>query len=385
VWPEYLAPLYEEWNPPFLLHRDKELRKILHFTIESPIPENLWIEGAKGLGKTLTCKFFAQEVKARNAGVVFYISCGPSFNQALKTAFEKEGVHIPMRMLSTYGAVSTLLKQLPSEKPYYFIIDDPEHVRDPRSIDDFVRDAYNILTWEGKKYAILIVTRISLKKAYSVYEVLKADSRLHPIPIIFQPYNAAEIAQILKQRLHYAFTRDDVYEEDALYVIAEHIYRVGSDVREALEILRYAVLKIAKEKLTRNDAEEAVEWAKKEWWKEKLLSLPPHWAFLAYIAAKSSRALEEGVTAVEAYNVVQQYKSKCDELRVDPLGKTTTYYALKKMGEAEGLFSIERVKIGGIYALRLMFDEDEAKRIEQAGEEIDWRWALLSRQRPPVR
>lgn len=374
--PAYLAPLYDDWNPPTLLHRDKELRQILRFTVELPAPQNLWIEGEKGLGKTLTCKFFAQEVKARNAGAVVYIQCGSSFNQSAKAACEREGVHVPFRALNPYGIVSTLLKQRPGEAAYYFVIDDPERVRDTRSIDNFVRDVYNILNYHGKRHAVLMVTRMSLKRAYSVFEVLKADSRLHPTPIIFQPYSAGEIVQIFKQRLHYAFTRDDVYDEDALYTIAQHIWMVGSDVREALEILRHAVLDVAEDRLTKSDAVEAVDWAKKGWWREKMLSLPPHWAFLIYVAAKNARRAEEGIVEIKAHDAIDIYKLCARDLNIDPLGKTTIYYALKKMSETEGFFTLEKERPGKIEILKLRFDEEEAKRITQAGDELDWRFTL---------
>ena len=380
--PKYLAPLYDDWSPPTLLYRDKELREILRLTVEAPAPSNLWIEGGKGLGKTLTCQFFAQEAKARGAGVVFYVQCGSSLNQSLKRACEREGVRVPYRNLNPLGVVSAALKQHPSSKAYYWVIDDPERVRDTRSLSDFIRDAYNIFNQHGKRYAMLIVTRMSLKKAYTYLEVFKEDSRLHPAPIIFQPYGVDEMIKIFEQRLHYAFERDDVYDVEALVTIAKHLWRVGSDIREGLEILRRAVLEIADQKLTQSDAEKAVEWAKKNWWRAKLLALPPHWAYLAYIAAKRGRRAEEGTVLADAFDVIDKYKdSLANELKIEPLGKTSTYHALRRMSEIDGLFTIEKVKQGKVEVLKLRFDEGEARHIIQAGDEIDWTGFLLSQRR----
>jgi Cdc6-like AAA superfamily ATPase len=371
--PKYLGPLYDSWSPPTLLYRDKELRQILHLTVEAPVPNNLWIEGEKGLGKTLTCQFFAQEVEARGAGAVFYVQCGSSFIQSLRMACEREGVHVPFRNLNPLGVVSAVLKKSPNLTTYYWVIDDPERVRDPRSLNDFVRDAYNVFNQQGKRHAILIATRMSLKKAYAFLDVLKSDSRLHPQPLIFQPYGVDEMVKIFEQRLHYAFERDDVYDSDALCIIAKHLWRIGSDIREGLEILRRSVLEIAGEKLAQKDAELAVEWAKKSWWREKLLALPPHWAYLVYIAAKISGNAGEGTALVDASNVIHKYRRDLiDNFKVEPLGKTSIYHALKRMSEMHGLFTIEKVKQGGLDILKLRFDQGEAGHIIQAGEEINW-------------
>jgi len=300
-----------------------------------------------------------------------YIPCGSSLRRSLKKACERRGIHVTFRDLNPVGVITTLLNWRPKEERFFLVMDDPERVRDTHAVDDFVRDAYDTFLDSGKYYAIIMVTRLSLKKAYETYECLK-DSRFRPIPMVFRPYTVTEITEILRQRLHYAFERDDVYDLDALKTIAKHVYRIGSDIREAIEILRYAVLNVAKKRLTVYDAEEAVEWAKKNWWIERLMSLPPHWRLLLYTAAKMARKEKgEGLKA-KAYEVIDEYKSALKkQTGVKPLGKTSIYHALKKMGDVYDFFMIEKVMNGGRRILELQFDEEEARHIVQAGDEMD--------------
>jgi Cdc6-like AAA superfamily ATPase len=366
--------LYDTWSPPTLLYRDKELAQMLNYTTEAPIPCNLWIEGEKGLGKSLTCKFFCQEVEARGRGTAFYIQCGSSFKSSIKEICEKRGLRVTFRDLNPIGVVKSILKWRPEEDTFFLIIDDPERVRDTRAVDDFIRDAYDTFLNNGRRHATIVASRLSVRKASEIFECLRSDSRLHPTPIVFRPYTTEEIVQILRQRLHYSFECDDLYDLHAVYVIARHVSRIGSDIREALEILRRAVLHIAKEKLTTREAEEAVEWAKKSWWKEKLQALPPHWAFLLYTAAKIARRSEEGVVEADAYEVVGKYKGELrkPEIGADPLGKTSIYHALKRMSDIHGFFTIEKARNKGREILKLRFDEGEARHIVQAGDEMDW-------------
>lgn len=372
--PKYTAPLYDDWDPPILLHREKELRCMLGLTVESQMPCNLWVEGAKGLGKTLTCRFFAGEVRARGAGKPFYIQCGTSLNKSIEVACSREGIRLKQRELNPMGFINAILKAFPEEKAYYLILDDPENVKDIRTVDGFIRDAYNTLTNAGKKFAIIVVTRMSMKYAERVMRVLGSDSRLNPYPLVFNSYSVPEITNILEQRLNFAFERSDAWDREALHVIARYIYRVGGDIRDALSILRHAV-KIAKDKLTVEDAVEAVEYSKNAWWSSQLRALPPHWAFILYIAAKNAQVKGE-VAEVDVATVIAKYKEAARNLEFDPLSKTPTYNALKKMCGIKGLFDLEKIKSGQHESLIMRFEASSVKHIIKVGEAIDWEFIL---------
>ncbi|MEM2189413.1 MAG: hypothetical protein QXG35_08815 [Nitrososphaerota archaeon] len=231
VEPKFVAPLFDNWDPPRLLHREGELREMLRHAAESSMPSNLWVEGAKGLGKTLTCKFFAEEVASKGLGKPLYIHCGSSLNNSIKRLCEREGVRITQRDLNPLGFVGSVLNAFPEEGRFYFIIDDPENLKDLRALDSLIRAVYNTLTAEGKIFSIIIVTRMSLKFAEHKMDSLRSDSRLNPHPIVFRPYDVPEIVSILEQRLHFATGESEAWDREALFVIAKHIFRVGSDIR----------------------------------------------------------------------------------------------------------------------------------------------------------
>lgn len=372
---KHAAPLYSDWIPPKLLHREDELRQMLEHAAETSLPSNLWVEGAKGLGKTLTCKFFAEEVVAKALGTPFYIQCEPSFTNSLRRVYVEKGIKVRQRDVSPSWFADVVLRAFPDERMFYFIIDDPETVKDLRVVDGFIRHIYNVMTSRGRQFSIIVVTRMSLTYAERVMESLKSDSRLRPIPIVFKPYNVSEMTNILKQRLYFAFEGENLWDDEAVVTIANHVARVGSDAREALDILRHSV-RIAKDRLTVKDAEDAVDHSKNTWWESQLLALPKHWAFILYLAAKNAY-MKHDVAEVDAPKVIETYKREARKYNVEPLSKTPIYNALRKMSEARGFFDLEKSRSGWHETLILRFDESSARHIIKAGDRLNWEEMLL--------
>lgn len=363
------VPLSDDFKPPKLLHRDKQLRDMLKLIVERDVPENLWLEGGKGLGKTLTCKCFADEVEARGAGKVIFMQCERSMKRAMESVCSCYGLPIPAREASPSSIASAVSKEYRNVGVLVFIIEEPENASSLLNVCSFTHTLYNVLleTCGKSRFSICFTSRLLFSVAEREFEGEK-DSRLGLRPIIFNQYDAQQITDILRQRLDLMFEASaDAYDEEALYLIARHVWRVGSDIREALKITRMAV-ELAENKITREVAEEAIERSKREWWLNQILQLPPHQAFLLYLAAEEACS-NAGFTALQA-NVVDKYIRRTESMGVDRLDRRTVYYMLSDLAK-KGFYGTEQIHAFG-KPLKLTFDKRDAERIIEACKNINW-------------
>ena len=355
-----VLPLRDDYKPPVLLFRDEQLRQMFQMTVEARIPHNLWLQGEQGLGKTLTCQFFADEVEARGLGKVFFLRCERSMRNAMMKLCERYRLNISKKFLSPSAIASAALEQTP-DGLLAFVIDEPESSYSLKDVVSFAHTLYNTLVDESARFAIIFASRMLFIKAA---RILSADSRLKAYPISFAPYSEGQIRQILRQRLEIALA-EGAYDPEALSILAKHIWRVGSDLREALKIMRRAV-EIADARLTKDVMLESIEYGKNEWWRNQILDMPPHWALLLYLAAKLAH--ERNQVKVPQSDVIDEYAKVASGYK--KLGRATTYYILNDLAK-RGFFKQEQGKGFG-NPIYLVFDEDERDRIVKVGGELAW-------------
>ncbi len=370
--PKTYLPLTDEYKPPKLLHREEQLRKMMKLVYESELPENLWLEGDKGLGKTLTCKFFADEVQARGNNLVLTLRCRRSIRKALENMCRAYGIEVSKKWLSPSAVVRKVLEDRPNIDLLVFIIDEPEEAYRFSEVYHFAHDLYNSLVDArerfGFRWSICFASRILYVKAVRLLEGEK-DSRLGLRPVVFPAYNADQIVDIMKLLLDEMFGEGDFYDEEALHYLARHIVRVGSDIREAKRALKYAVEK-AEKKITVDVMVDAVKFIKDEWWMEQLARLPPYYALLLYTAAETAQP-SGAVYEANQSRVVDVYLKTLEGLNVDRPGLRTIYYALSKLAN-KGFFIQKQSKSFG-NPIILQFDKGDAEHITRTGRQINWK------------
>jgi Cdc6-like AAA superfamily ATPase len=368
--PNLVTPLSDDFKPPRLLFRDKQLQEIFRFATKNSLPENLWIEGEPGLGKTLTCRFFADEVEARSLGKVFYLNCERSIRKVMENLKITYNLPVAKKDVSPSTLAMAILREYQDADLIVFIIDEPEKAYSFKDVDAFVHTLYN--TMLGKKdFSIIFASKILYTKARRLFH-RDTLSRLQLHPIVFPMYDVPQIVEIVKQRLQYMFGAEEVYDVDALFKLGKHIRRIGSDIREALQILRYAIT-IADKKITSDVIEQAVEWGKNRWWQEQLQSLPPHWAYLLYLAAHQAYVNNSLVTTQP--RVIRQYLNNMRIMKLDPLGRATIYYAFVKLAE-KGYFQTKSEGKGLKRITKIVFDEGDRDHIVNVGSQIEWEYEL---------
>jgi Cdc6-like AAA superfamily ATPase len=366
--PKLWSPLSDDYKPPLLLFRAEQLNAMFKLATH-PVPSNIYIQGDHGLGKTLTTRFFRDEIEASGAGKCYHIEVKHKIVDTLKDMKSRCGFEVPDYMLSPSSLTEEILRESEKEDLICLIIDEPQKAHSMQDINHMIFDFYQDF-FEKRKLSIIIVSQMifSILPQHLLPDTL---SRLQLKPILFPNYDVPEIVEILKQRLHYMLDESQ-YELDGLVALASHIRRIGSDIREALDILRFAVEE-ADACITKGVVHKAVEWGKQRWWKSELESLPPHWAYILFLTALSCLKYK----AATQPRVMYQYHTNAKHLDVDPIGRRTIYYAFNKLAE-KGYFTQRQEGFGRSRTTHLLMDESDRDHIIQAGKEFDWSMLLLS-------
>jgi Cdc6-like AAA superfamily ATPase len=358
--PKLWAPLSDAYKPPALLFRNIQLQQMLELSAK-PLPSNMHLQGDPGLGKTLTTRFFRDEIEASGMGACFHIEVEHKISDTLKNLKARYHFDIPDYTLSAPTITAEILKETDKKKLVCLIVDEPKKAHSLRDVDSMLFSFYQAFLGHRKLSIIMVSQMIhsSLRHHFSRDTL----SRLRLKPILFPSYDVPEIVKILKQRLTYMLDESQ-YDVEGLYALATHIRRIGSDIREALELLRCAVEE-ADTRITKEVMHNAIEWGKQRWWKSELESLPPHYAYLLYLTATSNHS------EATQLDVMHQYLFDISQFHADPLGRRTIYYAFNKLAQ-KGYFEKKEDGLGRNRTTCLLMDEGDREHIVQAGKEIDW-------------
>ena len=242
--------LQSTFIPENISHRDKQISQVANILAPSlrlERPSNLFIYGKPGVGKTLTVRYVTQQLE-RTAYerhvplVVLYINC------KLKKAADTEyrliaqlardvGRSIPVTGLPTDEVYSIFFKALEEEKRQVLLILDEVDQLIKKTGDGIL---YN-LTRINEELKNTQVTVIGISNDLMFMDLLdpRVRSSLSEEEIVFPPYNALQIQEILKERTHLAF-RDGVMEMGVIEKCSAYAAREHGDARRALELLRVA-------------------------------------------------------------------------------------------------------------------------------------------------
>jgi len=257
VEPKLWSPLSEDFKPPTLLYRNEQLQELFNLCLH-PIPGHVWCQGNKGLGKTLTARVFADEVETRENSKCYFFEWQSSLKRTLETINAKYNFKIPNYTLGASTIARKIIDETSKDDLVCIIIDEPQKAHFMRDVDNTAFQFYQAFLGK-RRFSLIFLSqmRYAVARRYFSPDTL---SRLQLKPIIFPSYTIPEIVEILKQRLTYMLEPDQ-YDTHALFTLAKHIRRIGSDIREALDILKVAIEQ-ADDKINVKVMQEAIEWGK---------------------------------------------------------------------------------------------------------------------------
>ncbi len=245
-------PIFEDkevlrasYTPNYLPHRREQLNSIaviLVVALRGETPSNILIYGKTGTGKTASVKFVGRELTEAGAsrGVpcnVVYINCEIVDTQYrvlayLARQFNKD---VPMTGWPTDQVYAEFVEALDSQRGSVIIILDELDKLIRKSGDDAL---YNLsrINLELKNTRVSLIG-ISNDLKFTEYLDPRVKSSLAEEEIIFPPYDANQLRDILEERARLAF-KEHALNTEVIPLCAALAAQEHGDARRALDLLR---------------------------------------------------------------------------------------------------------------------------------------------------
>ena len=235
-------------QPEDIPHRGdqiKQIASILAPVLRGEKTSNLFLYGKTGTGKTLSVQYVRDELLRRMSSEDFelrieYLNCklkkvSDTEYRILAELIKKMGGQVPTTGLPTEAVYSKFIELIDDKKQLIVLILDEIDQTVKKISSDFL---YNLtrLNSELSKTQICVVG-ISNNLTFLDELDPRVRSSLSEEEIVFPPYNAVQLRDILKKRSDMAF-KPNVVEEGVIAKCAAFAAREHGDARRALDLLR---------------------------------------------------------------------------------------------------------------------------------------------------
>jgi cell division control protein 6 len=341
--------LQSNYNPDKIPHRDeylKDIAKILAPALRKERPSNIFIYGKTGTGKSLCVKHVLDKMK--NVATVREIPLEIiTINCKLKKVADTEyrilleilkelGKEMPSTGISTNELYKELYTVIDSEKKTILLVLDEIDTLIKKAGDEIL---YN-LTRINPELKQSEMTIVGITNDLTIMDTVDArvKSSLNEEEIVFMPYNAVQIQDILSDRAIQAF-RGDVLDEEVLPRCAGYSAREHGDARRALELLRFAG-ELAEREGCEKVLPEHIEKADKKTEKNRIIDIiksqPKQFQLVTYAIIKTSMQ--------EKHNLVTQKKT----MMVEPTTTGSVYDYYNRLAKELGITTLSLRRISDI-------------------------------------
>ncbi len=324
--------LRSTYVPDYLPHRDNEvdaLLKILIVALRGDTPSNILIYGKTGTGKTAVTTHVGKEIEkaGEERGIlceVLYNNCGVIDTQyrLLAELARNFGKRIPMTGWPTDQVFAEFKSAIDSKKRVVVIILD--------EVDKLIKKGDDVLYNLSRINSVLENAKVSLigisnDLKFTEFLDPRVRSSLGEEELIFPPYNADQLADVLRQRAEMAF-RSGVIDDDVISLCAALAARENGDARKALDLLRISAELAEREKVEGvqemhvRRAQSKIEFDRVA---EVIKTLPTQSKLVLYSIMVLDKAPElirrSGRRIMSTGEVYQIYKRMCDMIDIDVL------------------------------------------------------------------
>lgn len=236
--------LRHSYTPDVLVHRDeqtKELATILVAALRGETPSNILIYGKTGTGKTAVTRYVGKELENMSEQMhikcmVIYVNCEIIDTQyrLLANLARHYGEDIPMTGWPTDQVFQKFKEALDSEEQVLIIILD-EIDKLVKKGDDVLYNLSRINT--NLKKAKVSIIGVSNDLKFTDFLDPRVKSSLGEEEIIYPPYNADQIRDILYQRAEIAYN-PGVLDTMVIPLCSALAAQEHGDARRALDLLR---------------------------------------------------------------------------------------------------------------------------------------------------
>lgn len=321
--------LREDYQPEELVGRDDELatyRTALQPVINGEQPNNVFLYGKTGVGKTAATRFLLSHLEADAAQyddidlTVVTLNCDgltSSYQIAtrLVNEFRDEGSRISTTGYPRASVYEMLWNELDDcGGTVLVVLDEVDHVEDDSILYQLPRARANDNLSEAKIGIIGISNDFSFREDLSP----KVRSSLCEQEIHFPAYDASDLQMILEQRVSVAF-HDDVLEAGVIPLCAAYGAKDAGDARQSIDLLMKAG-DLARDEDTQTVTEDHVERGRRELErgriKEGITGLTQHGHLVLYALLTLDL---EGEAPVRSRDVRPRYTRFTEMADRDPL------------------------------------------------------------------
>jgi cell division control protein 6 len=369
--------LSSHFTPETISHRENQinsLASILAPSLRSGRPSNIFIYGMTGTGKTLVSRYVGSELektsyKGTSPVKIIYINCkmkkvADTEYRLLAELSRLFGQEVPVTGLPTERIYNTFFNALDSKNWTVIIILDEIDSLVEKVGDDFLYN-FTRINQDLKKAKVSI---IGITNDLNFIDVLdpRVKSSLSEEEILFPPYNAMELQEILKQRVSLGFypnvLSDEVIPKCAALAAQEH-----GDARRALDLLRVAG-EIAERqnetKITEKHVDMALEKIDYDRIIEFVKSLPKQTKLVLWAIIILDEGGQEETQTGDVYSV---YEGKCKNNGLHPLTQRRISDLLSEL-DMMGVINAKIISLGRYgrtRQIRLNVSEKVRKKIKE--------------------
>ncbi len=320
--------LRDSYVPSRLPHREEQIRQVAEIlapSLRGDLPSNLLIYGKIGTGKTAVVAQVRQDLQRRtelSSGLSFVtLNCGNidtpySLLQTIANSFAKnEADRIPTGW-SLDRVQSGMRRLMDANGGILLLVLDEVDRLVARSGDNILYTLSQINT--ELENARLAIIGISNDLKFTNHLDARVRSRLNEEKILFPPYDATQLQDILRDRAREAF-RDGVVDPGVVERCAAYAALENGDARRALALLRLAAEMAERDHAKRITPDHVVK-AKNRLEQDIIIdccrTLPPHCKVLLYAILQSFERRRTGVLTGEVYD---SYRRLAERLGLQPL------------------------------------------------------------------
>ncbi|MEX0920571.1 MAG: orc1/cdc6 family replication initiation protein [Candidatus Pacearchaeota archaeon] len=243
--------LQSNYMPNEILHRGEQIKQVASMlapVLRGERTSNLFLYGKTGTGKTLSMNYVKEELLKRAKKdadykiKIEYLNCklrkvSDTEYRILAELIKKLGGSVPETGLPTETVYNRFIDLVDSEKQFLILILDEVDQAVKKISTDFL---YN-LTRINSELSKAQVGVVGISNDLTFLEGIdpRVRSSLSEEEIVFSPYNALQLQEILSKRAEQAF-KETVVQEGVIQKCAAFAAREHGDARRALDLLRIA-------------------------------------------------------------------------------------------------------------------------------------------------
>ncbi len=287
---DIITPHYTPKKLPFREKQIEEITSTLRVALKGSKPNNLFLYGKTGTGKTATTKLVLGELvefaeREKKPVMAIYTNCR-NYNSKYKVLAKIVQKFYPEKDFIGYSGsfIYEKMTEFAQEREMQTIVglDEIDKVKD---VDELV---YALTRANDElKHGGISIMGISNQLTFKERLDPRTKSSLCGEELVFPPYNAKELTEILKGRVEKAF-RKNVVESSAINLAAAFAAKESGDARTAVMLLLRAgelAEKGGKEKVSDTEVKKAKKSVEQEITTEMVSSLPGQQKLVLYAIA----------------------------------------------------------------------------------------------------